>query len=113
MSDLNLLLNQVIETIGDQLESASIRVRTVSGLPTATCDPSQIQQVFVNLIVNGLKYNSSKEKVIEIGFQKVSKEAISVRDNGIGIAENHHQDVFKISEDCTARTSLAVVPARA
>ena len=32
--------------------------------------------------------------------------------HGIGIAENHHQDVFKISEDCTARTSLAVVPAR-
>jgi signal transduction histidine kinase len=96
MIDLNLLLNQAIETIEHQLESPNITVRAVSALPTTVCDASQIQQVFVNLIVNGLKYNSSPEKVIEVGYQKEPEEAIFVRDNGIGIAEGNHQEVFKI-----------------
>ena len=68
---------------------------------------------FTNLITNGIKYNKSEPKLIEIGTispAEASKTIPSessielsegqtvfyVRDNGIGIREKHLENVFKI-----------------
>ena len=58
-----------------------------------------LQQILINLIANGIKYNDKAEVVIEIGF--VDSEnfyEFYVRDNGLGIKEENQQKIFGIFE---------------
>jgi len=58
-----------------------------------------LQQILINLIANGIKYNDKKEVVIEVGF--VDSEnfyEFSVQDNGPGIKEENQQKIFGIFE---------------
>lgn len=72
--------------------------------PMQTADPSFIAEIFTNLISNGIKYNTQAEKIIEIGYHKKNTDPIwYVRDNGIGIDEEHFQDIFKIFRRLHAR----------
>ena len=64
-------------------------------------DRVHVGEIFNNLIVNAIKYNNKDEKWIEIGCD-VSDEGTTqqpvfyVRDNGIGIAPQHHEAIFRI-----------------
>jgi len=55
-----------------------------------------LRQIFQNLIRNGVKFNRSKHKRLEIGLVRVDKEhcEVFVRDNGIGIDSRHHEQIF-------------------
>lgn len=53
--------------------------------------------LFQNFIQNGVKYNQSSEPQIQIfSAGKGNWLEISIRDNGIGIAEEHHASVFEM-----------------
>jgi light-regulated signal transduction histidine kinase (bacteriophytochrome) len=53
----------------------------------------RVGELFRNLITNATKYNDKDNKWIEIGH---SDGVFHVRDNGIGIAPEHHEKVFTI-----------------
>lgn len=58
-------------------------------LPPANADPVLVQQVFLNLIGNALKFSRSRQPAsIEIGYQRPTDErqppVYFVRDNGVG-----------------------------
>ena len=57
-------------------------------------------QVFVNLISNGLKfYPKGKNPRVEVRGRRDGKDVVlTVRDEGIGIAAEHHERVFKVFE---------------
>ena len=57
-------------------------------------------QVLVNLISNGLKfYPKGKTPHVDVGARQEEKAVtITVRDEGIGIAREHHERVFKVFE---------------
>jgi signal transduction histidine kinase len=65
-------------------------------LPTIEAHPLLVMQLFQNLINNGIKYNQSAQPTIHISSKNCEKEGcvFSVKDNGIGIPEQHKQDVF-------------------
>jgi light-regulated signal transduction histidine kinase (bacteriophytochrome) len=66
-------------------------------LPVIVCDQARITEVFRNLITNAVKYNDKPEKRVEIGCTGTDEARIyHVRDNGIGIAEKFHDDIFRI-----------------
>jgi light-regulated signal transduction histidine kinase (bacteriophytochrome) len=74
-------------------------------LPVVSCDALATGEIFTNLISNALKYNNKAEKWVEIGWLPAPEPAdgtpagpatLFVRDNGIGIEEKHHENVFKI-----------------
>ncbi|MGH1350792.1 MAG: sensor histidine kinase, partial [Methyloligellaceae bacterium] len=44
---------------------------------------------------NGIKYNSREDKKIEVGY-RTDDNSFFVRDNGIGISKEFHNDVFRI-----------------
>lgn len=58
-----------------------------------------LTQILLNLIVNGLKYNTSDEpKVIVSHTRKDSHDIFEVKDNGIGIDARDHERIFEIFE---------------
>jgi signal transduction histidine kinase len=67
------------------------------GLPVVLADPSQLTQVFQNLIANAIKFRGAETPVIQIDAAKKDDEwVISVSDNGIGIPADSWQDIFII-----------------
>jgi len=102
--NLNVLVQQTIETLKISQPQKEIEFRLPQPLPMIRCDRSQISELFTNLIGNAIKYNDKAEKWVEIGFvesKKVgNKDQIShtlyIRDNSIGIAPQHLDRIFEI-----------------
>jgi signal transduction histidine kinase len=64
-------------------------------LPSVTCDPIRLAQVWRNLISNAIKYNDKPQPVVEIGcVANGNQYRLFVRDNGIGVPETEYERVF-------------------
>jgi two-component system, chemotaxis family, sensor kinase Cph1 len=107
-TDLNELVQQAIATLKMSLSRASVDFRLPRPLPIANCDRIQVSELFTNLISNAIKYSDNSEQWVEIGFieSEIGKRDPSipyspypifyVRDNGIGIPEQHQDKIFQI-----------------
>jgi light-regulated signal transduction histidine kinase (bacteriophytochrome) len=71
-------------------------VRVVDPLPVVQGDALLIGKVLANLISNGLKFNQSEIPQVEIGALAGNPPVIYVRDNGIGIPKQYHDEIFTI-----------------
>jgi len=60
------------------------------------CQSQRIKMLFYNLITNGIKFNNSKLRTINIDFKNRGKEwYFTISDNGIGIEQKHENQIFK------------------
>lgn len=57
-----------------------------------------VRQILIELIRNGFKFNESQPKRVEIGCRPAEGNPIEiyVQDNGIGIAPQHREQIFRI-----------------
>ena len=94
-ADLNASLAQALHTLQNRIE-AEAAVITADFLPSVRADESQLAQVFQNLISNALKYRKAIDSpAIEITSRREGRDLIvSVKDNGIGFAEEYAERVF-------------------
>ena len=70
---------------------------SVGPLPPAEATETALRQIFQNLILNALKYNSCDEARVRIEASKdppAGMARILVTDNGVGIDKRHHERVF-------------------
>jgi len=64
-------------------------------LPVVYGDPGQLIQLLQNLILNGIKFNKKTPPKVHISAQKKKNNwVVSVRDNGIGIADADRDKLF-------------------
>jgi len=76
-----------------------------NGLPMVMADPSQLAEVFQNLIANAIKFHGAETPVIKIDSEKNDHEwVLTVSDNGIGIPPGNWQDIFVIFRRLHTRT---------
>ena len=72
-------------------------LRFDAALPIVRCDKVRMREVFKNLISNAIKYNDKPTPTIEIGCRSENGVfTFAVSDNGIGIAPEFHDKIFKI-----------------
>ncbi len=72
-------------------------VLTQDELPIIRADPSQLGQLFQNLIGNSIKFRGEARPRIHIGAERGSDEWVfSVRDNGIGLDPQYGSRIFEI-----------------
>jgi PAS domain S-box-containing protein len=91
------LLEDVRRDLSFTLEQKKVNLRIQSDLPTITCQPAHLKQVFENLISNAVKFNDKPRPVVEIAcHEDHSLYTLSVRDNGIGIDEKYYEKIFQI-----------------
>ena len=107
-TNLNSLLEQILIELTMNIEEKNATVK-IGNLPTIKAIPFQIEQLFINLITNSLKY--SKEDVppkISIAAEKITEpevvhdktvtekqfHKIVVSDNGIGFRQEYADKIF-------------------
>jgi len=101
--DLNAVVEDVLRTFGPMIDPRRASVRVAGRLPTVKGDAVLIGEVLGNLVSNGLKFNRSERPQVEIGSIAGEVPTIYVRDNGIGIPEQYHQEVFAIFRRLNSR----------
>ncbi len=94
--DLNNLLCETLEMIQTRIAEGKTEVRVADNLPTILGDEVLLREVFTNLLTNAVKYNDKAERWVEVGLTDDETPTFFVRDNGIGIADNHHEAIFRI-----------------
>ena len=111
--DLNDLVAGVLDAIAASARDTKVEFKIPRSLPSVNCERTQVNELFTNLITNGIKYNNQSEKTIEIGYldpkdpvylakmseypdDTLAKVIFYVRDNGIGIRERHIESIFRI-----------------
>jgi chemotaxis family two-component system sensor kinase Cph1 len=61
------------------------------------CDPTQLLQIFQNLIGNAVKFGPSELSKVHVSAQKQGNEwVLSVQDNGTGIDSKYFDRIFII-----------------
>jgi len=109
-TDLNPLIAEITDSLQVLIAENEVEIRIEQTLPTIFCDQVKIQEVFHNLLTNAIKYNDKESKWVEIGFQTQSETEANpilyVRDNGIGIKENHIEKVFKLFKRLHGRSKF-------
>ncbi|MBU5637537.1 two-component sensor histidine kinase [Geomonas sp. Red69] len=97
-------LEQVVRDAAQQLELAAggkaYRLEISSDLPTVIGHPAVLVQVVLNLMTNGIKFVPKGVVPLLRIWTDESQEycRLYVEDNGIGIAPQHQERIFKIFE---------------
>ena len=115
-TDLNEVLQEVLSDFDYLIENKDAEIKT-NELPTVDSIPSQMRQVFQNLIGNALKFSGNEQKpVIEITSELILEKSfdsvtspegnfcrITVKDNGIGFDEIYLDRIFIIFQSLNDR----------
>jgi signal transduction histidine kinase len=102
-TDLNNVIVEIRQMTETLLAERHARIIVPRPLPRIICDKPRVTEVFRNLITNAVKYNDKAERRVEIGFLDVlntrdglERNVFYVKDNGIGIEADFHQEIFRI-----------------
>jgi PAS domain S-box-containing protein len=99
--DVDLLVKDVVELLAPPPEVA---VTIEPGMPTIRTERTPLQQVFMNLISNAIKYNRRPGARITISSRDAGNMyAFSVTDNGPGIEPEYHDRIFGIFQTLESR----------
>jgi len=101
--DMNQLIESVIERLKYDLDKFKVELVVQKNIPTVLCDHIKMAEVFANLISNAIKFSSKNTQdtqahpKVEIGCQnREDVHEFYVRDNGIGIDPQYHDQIFGI-----------------
>ncbi|TXD60252.1 hypothetical protein ES044_08060 [Polaribacter sp. IC066] len=96
-SDEAVYLDLLVHDLKELHETDNCKITIKKELPTIAINKSQIHQVFDNLIKNSIKYNDKEVCEIEVDCtQSNDFYTFSVKDNGMGIAEEYHEKIFEL-----------------
>jgi len=104
-TDVNAALDRALTNLSSPLgESNAIIIRDL--LPTLPADPTQLTQLFQNLIANGLKFRGGHRPEIKIhATRKDGLWMFSVSDNGIGIEPQYRDLIFVLFQRLHSRNA--------
>jgi signal transduction histidine kinase/CHASE3 domain sensor protein len=120
-ADLNLLLENAKQELIQDIEDKKAKIHS-SELPVLNVIPFQVQQLFINLIGNSLKYGKlGIVPVITINYEEINAEdypflndkiqkkyhRISITDNGQGFEQQYAEDIFLLFYRLHSKSELA------
>ena len=95
-TDVNSAINEVLKNLALALKEHGVTV-TCNPMPTILADRFQVVQLFQNLIGNAIKFRAQRNPCVTISAEQKGRDWLfSVFDNGIGIAAEHNELIFKI-----------------
>jgi chemotaxis family two-component system sensor kinase Cph1 len=101
------VLDHALANLQFAIEENGARV-TRDPLPTVRADPSQLTQLFQNLIANAIKFRREEPPHVHLGAERgESGWLFSIRDNGIGIKEEYGERIFEIFQRLHGRNEYS------
>ncbi len=91
------LVQEAIKLVEGQLRERQVEIRIQEDLPVVRGDAQRLLEVMQNLLDNAVKFMGDQfQPIIEIGTRGEENDMpiVYVRDNGIGIAPEHHERIF-------------------
>jgi two-component system, chemotaxis family, sensor kinase Cph1 len=109
--DLNEIVAEALELVEARRSEVATDVVLPRPLPSHfPCDRVRVREIFVNLMSNALKFSDKPRRRVEVGYvapgedgergdvpaEAGARHVFYVRDDGIGIAPRHHEQIFKM-----------------
>lgn len=92
--DLHHLLEEIVDLLNINLEC---EINFPEKNEELYCNRTALEQVFLNLIGNSLKYNDKAEIIINIDCHKIDGlYQFTIKDNGVGIPEDKQKEIFDL-----------------
>jgi two-component system phosphate regulon sensor histidine kinase PhoR len=94
--NLESLAENILKVFEEVAKEKGIQLKLSAGegLKTIQADPFKLEQMFINLLDNAIKYTEKGEVSITL-TQKDSKSVIEINDSGIGIPGSHLPRIFE------------------
>jgi C4-dicarboxylate-specific signal transduction histidine kinase len=98
--DVNQLIRETIDVLGNEAarHAVTLRIDLAADLPEVTADRIQLQQVMVNLIVNGIDAMKdgvqTRELTLKTQLSEAREVTVSVSDTGIGFPAQQADQLF-------------------
>ncbi len=100
-------VNEAVEWARANLETAIVESGATvrcEDLPVLKGDPTQLGQLFQNLIANAIKFRDDRPPRVDIEAARENGHwKFAVRDNGIGIEEEYQERIFEIFQRLHSR----------
>jgi signal transduction histidine kinase len=96
LTDLRYVLDSVssLASHGTRNDEIQIRIEVPTDLPAIECDPEQLKQVLLNLVINAMQAMPQGGEVAVSAARMGDRMEIRVRDHGSGIAPEHLDHIF-------------------
>jgi len=91
---LDMPLRQAIEDLELRIQETQAEIEIQTPLPIVLANPTQMCQLFQNLLSNALKFCVEAPKIFVGCEQKSDQWLLSIRDNGIGFSPEDTQSIF-------------------
>jgi PAS domain S-box-containing protein len=102
--DVETLLAEVIDSLAPPPE---FTITVMPGMPTIWTEPLPLEQVFANLISNGIKHHHRPDGQIAISVEEQTDcYEFAVSDDGPGIPPEFHDKVFVMFQTLEARDTV-------
>lgn len=102
--DVAQLVREVIDLLSPPTD---VRITVPENMPTVLAEKVPLQQVFMNLIGNALKYGRGEPPEISVVARRVPGfDEFSVCDNGPGVAKEFHDRIWGIFQTLEARDKV-------
>jgi signal transduction histidine kinase len=94
---LGIVAREVARQLREMAERREVEIRIADDLPVIEVDVAAVELILVNLVSNAIKYSdpAKPSRVVEVlGTNQNGSCVIVVRDNGMGIPEEHLPRIF-------------------
>lgn len=102
--NVSALLSEVLELLAPPSEVA---IAIAPDMPTLKTEKIPLEQVFINLIGNAIKYAKESDARVDVSVEDAGRYyKFSIKDNGSGIAPEYHQKIWGIFQRLEARDKV-------
>src|SRR5919199_3659693 len=102
--DVSALLSEVIELLAPPPE---VLIVVEQGMPTLNTERTALEQIFMNLIGNAIKYAQRSDLRVQVSVREMGKYyEFAIADNGSGIAPEYQQKIWQIFQRLEARDKV-------
>jgi len=94
-ADVNALLESVVRMAKSQIDRTVSIMKDLAPLPTISCKPQELQQVFLNLVMNAGQAVDPNGEIRIATATENDGIVVRIRDNGCGISSETQQRIFE------------------
>jgi signal transduction histidine kinase len=95
LADVNKGIESTLNIVWNELKYKASVVKKYGLIPQIECYPQQLNQVFMNLLVNAGQAIETKGEIRIRTYEKENNVVVEVADNGAGIPEENLEHIFE------------------